>query len=92
MALPKIALKSQSVELREGVVVELFELTRGQAYQLSKYGDDPAEMEAFAVSVGTGESLEDARTWLASLPQSEADKVLSAILGLAGLAPDAVGK
>jgi hypothetical protein len=89
MALPIVPVPMGKVKVGD-VEVEVRGLARAEVHLVGQYAGNPVEGEAFLLSVGAGVTLDEAKAWLASVPNSAADALLTKIMELSGL--DDLGK
>lgn len=84
--LPVSPLATGSVEVA-GQPVAIRSLSRAETLTLRAFDGHTGEAEAYVVSCGTGEALDDARAWLDQVDSATAALVVEAVLDLSGLLP-----
>lgn len=90
MSLPITNLKTGTVDLGDCGAVAVRELSRYELHKIRECSEDLARAETLTLAFGTGVDEQAADEWLKQTGGDTADKVLTAILVLSGLAGDAV--
>jgi hypothetical protein len=91
MELPQIPLPTGTVEVG-GQTVTFHALSRAAAVGLSRFQDEPGQAEPYLVAQAMDIGVDEAETWLGSVPFAEGSKLIEAIILLTGLGETNPGK
>lgn len=94
MGLPKFQLPTKEVLLSDGSAVEVRGLTRYEASKLYELKDAGKfqEIDPYLLACGTGVDIKETEAWIKETPFSEVETLISAIIDLSGISPDAEKK